>query len=113
MYSTTDYELKKRGDVGSWVREAAMLSLEEVATLASAAQAQRITSGVMAGDTEVLWSEVMATELAQALVRQVHEKIDRMRSLAARAHEKIDRLRSLAAGVLGRIASSKSEGHYY
>jgi hypothetical protein len=79
----SDYEVDKRGDVGSWVREAAMLTLEELSYLAVDAQRAR------GADAPAVWTEQMATALCRALLQQ--------------AHEKIDRTRALAAGALGRL----------
>ncbi|KAG2373557.1 hypothetical protein C9374_012020 [Naegleria lovaniensis] len=66
---TNDYAVDKRGDVGSWVREASMSALERWAYL-------------LANST--LFSVEMGTNLMRALLKQAVEKIDRVRDNASK-----------------------------
>ena len=67
---TNDYAVDKRGDVGSWVREASMASLERWFTLVSPTP---------------LFTVEMATSLMCSLLKQAVEKIDRVRDNACRS----------------------------
>ena len=68
-----DYSMDNRGDVGSWVREAAMLALERLVPLVVARDAQR-------GSHELAWlSDALVKRILDALVQQLCEKIDRIR----------------------------------
>eukprot|EP00958_Prasinococcus_capsulatus_P008944 scaffold879_cov410-Prasinococcus_capsulatus_cf.AAC.29 len=74
MDAMCDYSVDKRGDVGSWVREAAMESIGEVAALmCSSRQLSR---------------EVFATIL-KGLVKQSVEKINRIRETAGKVLAKL------------------------
>jgi len=66
---TNDYAIDKRGDVGSWVREAAMAALERWCYL-------------LAGSP--LFTTDMGTNLMSALLKQAVEKIDRVRDNASK-----------------------------
>uniref|UniRef100_A0A665UT99 Tubulin-specific chaperone D n=1 Tax=Echeneis naucrates TaxID=173247 RepID=A0A665UT99_ECHNA len=69
LESMNDYTTDSRGDVGAWVREAAMTSLMDVTML------------VAAGAPEIL-SPDLATRMMCCLAQQAAEKIDRYRAHA-------------------------------
>lgn len=68
--STKDYTIDNRGDIGSIVREEAMLALEQMTLLLSNQ------------DNGVLWSEYWSSRVFRILIQQSLEKIDRTRSCA-------------------------------
>lgn len=74
---SNDYAVDKRGDVGSWVREAAMTALERWAYLLAARNDS-------SGQTATLFSVEMGTNLMRALLKQAVEKIDRVRDNASK-----------------------------
>jgi hypothetical protein len=60
--------MDNRGDVGSWVREAAMLALERLVPLVVARDAQRGS-----GSCELAWlSGALVKRILDALVQQVN-----------------------------------------
>jgi hypothetical protein len=62
-----DYSMDNRGDVGSWVREAAMFALERLVPLVVARDAQRGS-----GLHELAWlSDALVKRILDALVQQV------------------------------------------
>ena len=69
-----DYCVDNRGDVGSWVREAAMEALPSVV-----AAAQASAPGASAGDSSAIPS---SAAVVAALLKQASEKIDRVRAAA-------------------------------
>ena len=71
-----DYCVDNRGDVGSWVREAAMDAIPDLAAAAQAAGGGE-TSGTLRPDR--------AREIVSALLKQAAEKIDRVRAAAGAA----------------------------
>ena len=78
-----DYAVDNRGDVGSWVREAAMRVSVRLVTLANATAPSLLTENVpttLRGDTRS-----MATAIVACLVKQAAEKIDRVRASASAA----------------------------
>lgn len=86
-----DYCTDNRGDVGSWVREAAMEALPS-----AVAAAQAVTAG--GGDCFEA-SKKSAVDVVSALLKQAAEKIDRTRAAAAAA---------LAAVLRGRPSAIPS-----
>ena len=68
--------MDNRGDVGSWVREAAMDAIPDLAAAAQAAGGGE-TSGTLRPDR--------AREIVSALLKQAAEKIDRVRAAAGAA----------------------------
>ncbi|KAL9650532.1 hypothetical protein ABK040_004751 [Willaertia magna] len=66
--ATNDYGVDKRGDVGSWVREAAVLSLERWCKLLNGTP-----------ELQSLFTVEMGAALMSALLRQANEKIDKVR----------------------------------
>lgn len=73
LSSLDDYCTDNRGDVGSWVREAALRALPEV------------TLRVAAADAAALGAGALPRKIAGAALKQAAEKIDRMRDAAARS----------------------------
>lgn len=67
-----DYSADNRGDVGSWVREAGLKALADVALALQSAAPGAFTAA-------------LRSRVAGAAVKQAAEKIDRMRDAAARA----------------------------
>ena len=66
-----DYTLDRRGDVGAWVREAAMISLVDLTFLLLEAD-------------PALVPDICVRDLMPRLAQQANEKIDRTRGLATR-----------------------------
>lgn len=75
---TDDYATDSRGDVGSWVREAAMKGLETFTHIACTADAERGLLGAQGG----VFDEGMGRRVASVMVKQLGEKIDRVRDCA-------------------------------
>ena len=71
-----DYAIDNRGDVGSWVRQAAIIALE------------RITYFILNHRLDFYTLE-MGTEMFCGLIHQSLEKIDRIRKLAGQAIERL------------------------
>lgn len=69
LQAMKDYTLDSRGDIGAWVREAAMQALHDITCLI-------VTSG-----PDILTPEIVR-EMMCCLVQQAMEKIDRTRALA-------------------------------
>ena len=71
----TDYSTDNRGDVGSWVREAAMLGLEQVLPPVAAHHARAVP--------QPAWlTPAMVKRVIDQLIQQLCEKIDRIRTRA-------------------------------
>jgi len=70
-----DYCVDNRGDVGSWVREAAMVGLVKVVEMLSSVHTNK----------EQYWSEDMCEVVFKGILKQLAEKIDRTRSVAGKA----------------------------
>ena len=83
-----DYSADNRGDVGSWVREAAMLALEQVVPRVLQAE----------GCAEWLAPERIKS-IIDALIQQLCEKIDRIRSCAGHVLVKLLLLEPPLPGV--------------
>jgi hypothetical protein len=79
-----DYATDNRGDVGSWVREAAMQGLEKLAIkLANMhAKAQLNGAGQAAEQNTNIFPPLLSARLFPALLKQSAEKIDRVRECA-------------------------------
>nr|XP_043618972.1 tubulin-folding cofactor D [Erigeron canadensis] len=76
-----DYSVDNRGDVGSWVRIAAMNSLEKCTYILCK---RAITVG-----SELLFDDNIATSLVGGLVKQAVEKMDRLREVAVKVLQRI------------------------
>ncbi|KAL8192430.1 hypothetical protein R6Q57_027615 [Mikania cordata] len=76
-----DYSVDNRGDVGSWVRTAAMNGLEKCTYILS-------KSDKLDGN-ESLFDANIATNLVGGLVKQAVEKMDRLREVAAKTLQRI------------------------
>lgn len=66
-----DYTQDKRGDVGAWVREAAMLGL------------QTLTFRVAVKDMSII-NDSLTVKVISGIAQQAVERIDRTRALAGR-----------------------------
>jgi hypothetical protein len=111
MLAMTDYSMDKRGDVGSWSRIAAMEGLEKIALLSMPATAHgetlqspvpgstcsTVSSGatVGAGASPELCSRDMAERMLCALLKQLCEKLDNVRSKAGTILERLVQLQAL------------------
>ena len=78
-----DYCVDNRGDVGSWVREAAMDAIPDLVVAARAAAADDAETG--GAETSETLSPERAREIVCALLKQAAEKIDRVRAAAGAA----------------------------
>jgi hypothetical protein len=74
-----DYSVDNRGDVGSWVREATILSLAQLAILLVREDVKNNSDE----SSELFFTREMSTALFQGLVKQSVEKIDRIRDVAS------------------------------
>jgi tubulin-specific chaperone D len=97
-----DYAVDNRGDVGSWVREAAMDALERCTFILckrdSVTSRTVPTSGheselsdmeVNASNTHQLFDSGIAQDLIAGIAKQAVEKIDKMREIAAKTLQRI------------------------
>ncbi|KAM7476319.1 hypothetical protein LguiB_023562 [Lonicera macranthoides] len=78
-----DYSVDNRGDVGSWVREAAMDGLERCTYILC----RRDT--VKNNQTHQLFDANLATDLVGGIVKQAVEKMDKLREIAAKVLQRI------------------------
>ncbi|GFO18516.1 tubulin-specific chaperone d-like [Plakobranchus ocellatus] len=76
LQAMRDYTLDSRGDIGAWVREAAMQALYDTSTL------------IVSSGHNILTPDIMK-QMACCLVQQAVEKIDRTRALAGAIFSKI------------------------
>ncbi|XP_047156873.1 tubulin-folding cofactor D [Vigna umbellata] len=96
-----DYSVDNRGDVGSWVREAALDGLEKCTYMLcktdksicsersvaneNEATAHPLTDGMLKNNRELsLFDENLATNLVGAICKQAVEKMDKLREAAAK-----------------------------
>lgn len=93
-----DYSVDNRGDVGSWVREAAMDALERCTyilcrrdTIGSKRETEEFSQ---VSEMDSLFNKELAVNLVGGILKQ--------------AVEKMDKLREIAAKVLGRILYNKT-----
>ncbi|KAF8672215.1 hypothetical protein HU200_049712 [Digitaria exilis] len=98
-----DYAVDNRGDVGSWVREAAMDALERCSFIlcrrdivllrpapASGHESERSEREVNASSTAYrLFDSGIAQDLVSGIAKQAVEKIDKMREIAIKTLQKI------------------------
>ena len=83
-----DYAVDNRGDVGSWVREAAIVGLEECVVLLC----KSMTTGrnlLTEEIQEVTFDSNLAVRVVGSLVKQALEKINRVRDIAGKTIQKI------------------------
>ena len=86
-----DYTVDKRGDVGSWVREAAMKGLERCTYVLC----ERDSSGIPSidssesGPTSPIFDPDLATHLIGNVAKQAVEKIDKIREDASRRLQRL------------------------
>ncbi|CAI0383424.1 unnamed protein product [Linum tenue] len=85
-----DYSVDNRGDVGSWVREAAMEGLEECTYILSSVDST-IKSNTRESGSEILpfFDEKLATSVIGGIVKQAVEKMDKLREAAAKVLQRI------------------------
>lgn len=92
-----DYAIDNRGDVGSWVREAAMDALKRCSFLlclktngewtkgeSECSPGETETSGLTTGRSGPFFDEEIAVKVVGGLAKQAVEKIDRVRDVAGR-----------------------------
>eukprot|EP00466_Bigelowiella_natans_P001594 jgi/Bigna1/78286/fgenesh1_pg.53_\ len=96
-----DYQIDRRGDVGSWVREAAVRAFREIVPILS--QTERFVRGEDSIDAQSssdhppsghisLWTARMGTRLVCGLLKQLSEKISRTRREAGETFEYLVKL---------------------
>lgn len=78
-----DYSVDNRGDVGSWVREAAMDGLERCTHILCKRDM------VENNQTHPLFDANLATVLVGGIVKQAVEKMDKLREIAAKVLQRI------------------------
>lgn len=97
-----DYSKDNRGDVGSWVREAAMDGLERCTYILCrrepkgfSSKSEQMELGSVPHEIDVkkqmnfLFDENLATHLVGSIVKQAVEKMDKLRELAAKVLQRI------------------------
>ncbi|XP_057533756.1 tubulin-folding cofactor D isoform X1 [Amaranthus tricolor] len=96
-----DYSVDNRGDVGSWVREAAMDALERCTYILCRRDAIHSEKGIkefsqvlkhdVSQNNQVnsLFTEEMAVNLVEGIVKQAVEKMDKLREIAAKVLQRI------------------------
>ncbi|WOG95485.1 hypothetical protein DCAR_0414804 [Daucus carota subsp. sativus] len=95
-----DYSVDNRGDVGSWVREAAMYGLEKCTYIlckrdsskkSQGCDSQDQNKGQVNGNEEMQWlfDAHIAASLVGGIAKQAVEKMDKMREIAARVLHRI------------------------
>ncbi|CAN8280534.1 unnamed protein product [Cochlearia groenlandica] len=83
-----DYSVDNRGDVGSWVREAAIHGLEKCAYILCKKIDANSAEGLN-NDTSLLFDSNLATRLVGGIMKQGVEKMDKLRETAAKALQRI------------------------
>ncbi|CAM8901801.1 unnamed protein product [Rhodiola kirilowii] len=85
-----DYSVDNRGDVGSWVREAAMDGLERCTYILCSVDHVSNTGGAVETDKRLEFFDVhIATALIGGIAKQAMEKMDKLREVAAKVLQKI------------------------
>ncbi|CAN0889879.1 Tubulin-folding cofactor D [Linum grandiflorum] len=92
-----DYSVDNRGDVGSWVREAAMEGLEDCTYILCSVDStiKSCRREKLTGDTEErnpilpFFDEKLANAVVGGLVKQAVEKMDKLREAAAKVLQRI------------------------
>lgn len=95
-----DYSVDNRGDVGSWVREAAMYGLEKCTYIlckrdsskkSQGCDSQDQNKGQVNGNEEMQWlfDAHIAASLVGGIAKQAVEKMDKIREIAARVLHRI------------------------
>ncbi|CAH2063338.1 unnamed protein product [Thlaspi arvense] len=79
-----DYSVDNRGDVGSWVREAAIHGLEKCTYILCKKMGTN-----SAGDSSSLFDSNLANRLIGGIVKQGVEKMDKLRETAAKSLQRI------------------------
>ena len=81
-----DYTIDRRGDVGAWVREAAMTGLAELTLLAARVDAHKnsVSKSYRERRECSLLPEICVREMMPRLAQQAVEKIDRTRGHGAK-----------------------------
>ncbi|KAH7298542.1 hypothetical protein KP509_25G048400 [Ceratopteris richardii] len=91
-----DYAVDNRGDVGSWVREAAIEGLKECSELICIITSQRKEMMPENEEQEVFsFNDSLAVRLVGGLIKQVMEKINRVRDIAGTTLQSILHARSV------------------
>ncbi|CBI38891.3 unnamed protein product, partial [Vitis vinifera] len=85
-----DYSVDNRGDVGSWVREAAMDGLEKCTYILCKRDSMGFHGKSQENDSSHLLVDAnLATSLVGGIVKQAVEKMDKLREAAAKALQRI------------------------
>ncbi|EOA23407.1 hypothetical protein CARUB_v10016587mg [Capsella rubella] len=83
-----DYSVDNRGDVGSWVREAAVHGLEKC-TYILCKKIKANSAGDHNNDTSSLFDSNLVTRLIGGIVKQGVEKMDKLRETSAKVLQRI------------------------
>lgn len=83
-----DYSVDNRGDVGSWVREAAIHGLEKC-TYILCKKVGTNSAGDHNNETSLLFDSNLATRLIGGILKQGVEKMDKLRETAAKVLQRI------------------------
>ncbi|KAI5064124.1 hypothetical protein GOP47_0020794 [Adiantum capillus-veneris] len=85
-----DYAVDNRGDVGSWVREAAIEGLKQCTELLCSAMGPSKESMRQKGEDDLTWFDhALTVRLVGGLIKQALEKINRVRDVAGRTLQNI------------------------
>ncbi|ESQ44003.1 hypothetical protein EUTSA_v10005754mg [Eutrema salsugineum] len=88
LEALNDYSVDNRGDVGSWVREAAIHGLEKC-TYILCEKVGTISAGDHNSGSSSLFDSNLANRLIGGIVKQGVEKMDKLRETAAKALQRI------------------------
>lgn len=94
-----DYSVDNRGDVGSWVREAAMDALERctfilckrdaIGSQKEIEESSQVSEPVKKNQVNTLFNEGLAVKLVGGILKQALEKMDKLREIAAKVLQRI------------------------
>ncbi|KAG9452420.1 hypothetical protein H6P81_005324 [Aristolochia fimbriata] len=85
LKALNDYSVDNRGDVGSWVREAAMDGLERCAYILCNRESLRLVTD----ETFALFDETLAINVIGGILKQAVEKIDKLRDMAGKILQRL------------------------
>lgn len=95
-----DYQIDRRGDVGSWVREESMLALNDFIQLIQLQEYQALREALGATHHEFY------ARFISALLQQLCEKIDKVREVAGRTLQEFFKKVAIPHGVLAGMESA-------
>ncbi|XP_078448092.1 ARM repeat superfamily protein [Wolffia australiana] len=86
-----DYSVDKRGDVGSWVREAAVEGLERCTYILSSRDSGQLSGGDPSSKIETpdLFDQELAVRLVGGIAKQAVERLDKLREYAVRTFQRL------------------------